>query len=66
MSTQPNVTLTAKDWAEIYYALASKLNCTTVIGCDSESRQWRGHLRSIMQKIGPDGRTAAQSGTVQS
>lgn len=46
--------LTESDWGEIFYALESKIQSSVVLG----DREWIGHLRSILQKIGPDGETA--------
>jgi hypothetical protein len=49
MSDKPQ--LTKEDWAEIYYALDSKI-ASAVVGGD---KGWKGHLANIMETIGPDG-----------
>jgi hypothetical protein len=46
-----NTTLTHEDWTEIYYALDYKLSSPAVDGAP----RWTSHLKSIMEKIGPDG-----------
>lgn len=48
--------LSAEDWAEIYYALDSKITAihSGKYG-DDPGCEWQNHLRLIMQIIGPDG-----------
>lgn len=52
------VELSREDWAEIYYALESKI----VSGLAVADPEWRGYLEAIMEKIGPDGEEAAKKG----
>lgn len=53
-------TLRKEDWAEIYYALDSKV-CAIRNGeyepeeYPGEDVQWLDHLQAIQEKIGPDG-----------
>lgn len=62
----PPVLLTAGDWAEIYYALESKVHYirSGKYGSDKESNRWTKHLNSIIDKIGADGSEAAIKGTI--
>ena len=58
------VVLAREDWAEIYYALDSKLIALKrgAYGADLDPRQnarWIAHLKAIKRKIGPDGARAA-------
>jgi hypothetical protein len=50
------VTLTERDWAEVYYALDSKKQEV------SDDKELVGHLENIMEQIGPDGIDAAAQG----
>ena len=60
------VILTQKDWAEIYYALDTKL--LTVKSSfyredrSGENAAWIAHLNRIKHRIGPDGKFAAGEG----
>lgn len=59
------VKLTQEDWVEIYYALESKMEEIRAgeYGDTTESkRAWVKHLKSIMEKVGPDGETAIERG----
>jgi hypothetical protein len=61
------LTLTAEDWSEIYYALDTKAHAIdegryTPEGRPGENAEWASHLRSIMERIGPDGTTALEAG----
>jgi hypothetical protein len=60
------VILTPEDWAEIYYALETKLRTIKTnfyredrLGDDAA---WIEHLNRIKRRIGPDGRRAAGEG----
>jgi hypothetical protein len=46
--------LTRSDWVEIYYAVEFKLTSPAVV----KDAAWIRHLKSILAKIGPDGRKA--------
>ena len=52
--------LSEEDWNEIYYALETKLgmikNGYYASGRKGDNQTWMSHLRSIIHKIGPDGR----------
>lgn len=57
--------LTQSDWQEIYYALLDKLETSAAVrGKDKIAREWRRQLRDLIAKIGPDGKTAANVGTI--
>ena len=60
---KPMIDLSRQDWAEIYYALDSKV---TLIAENSPkdrlSKRWIKHLEAIKVAIGPDGETAADEG----
>lgn len=45
------ISLTRADWIEIFYALDYKLTSPTV----QMDGKWMRHLRTIMDRIGPDG-----------
>lgn len=61
----PPIVLTARDWAEIFYALDSKIGSdTTEPGPDLEGDDWRGHLKAIMERIGEDGQDAFLGGVL--
>ena len=62
----PPILLTAGDWAEIYYALESKVHYIRggKYGSDEASNRWTKHLNSIIDKIGADGIDAAMKGTI--
>ncbi len=51
--------LTEADWTEIYYALQTKVAMVErgQYGPDLRGQDWPAHLRSILEKIGPDGST---------
>lgn len=59
--------LANKDWAEIFYALETKLHSLRHgrFGVEIEPGQdakWIAHLSKLMRKIGPDGIVAAHDG----
>ena len=61
------VRLTKRDWAEIYYALDTKVRelGNGRFGEETEPRQdarWATHLKKLMRKIGPDGVVAHNKG----
>ena len=56
------ITLTAKDWEEIWYALQYKRDSESCAGEGQEAVEWRAHLNAILDKIGSDGATAAVEG----
>lgn len=60
------VTLTREDWAEIYYALDTKLVALKSSfyreDRSGENAAWIGHLKRIKRRIGPDGKFAARGG----
>jgi hypothetical protein len=60
------ITLTAEDWAEIYYALDTKLlavqNSSYPEDRSGENAVWIAHLKRIKRRIGPDGKFAAREG----
>jgi hypothetical protein len=65
------ITLTAEDWAEIYYALESKSRALregryAPEDAPSTDRRWVVHLDAISRKIGIDGTNAARHGTSRS
>ena len=54
------IDLSREDWAEIYYALDSKVNLINEHSPKERlSKRWIKHLEAIMKAIGPDGETAA-------
>ena len=59
------VTLTQKDWAEIYYALDTKLLAIKSDfyreGRSDENSAWIAHLNRIKRRIGPDGKFATRA-----
>ena len=64
------ITLTRKDWAEIYYALETKSLALRQgkYRPEDKSRQdaeWIAHLEAVKEAIGPDGATAAQRGVAR-
>jgi hypothetical protein len=48
--------LNREDWAEIYYALQSKLASPEVV----QDNEWTAHLENICESIGADGQDAAE------
>ena len=57
------IDLSRQDWAEIYYALDSKVNLIAENSPkDRLSQRWIKHLEAIKEAIGPDGETAADEG----
>ena len=57
------IDLTRQDWAEIYYALDSKVNLIAQGSPkDRLSKRWIKQLEAIKEAIGPDGETAANEG----
>jgi len=57
------IDLSREDWAEIYYALDSKVNLIAEGSPkDRLSQRWIKHLEAIKEAIGPDGETAADEG----
>lgn len=52
------ITLTKRDWAEIYNALRDKINSPVVSG----DHEWHGHLEAMLTSIGPDGERASVEG----
>ena len=57
------IDLSRQDWAEIYYALDSKVNLIAENSPkDRLSRKWIKQLKAIRDAIGPDGKTAADEG----
>jgi len=48
--------LNCSDWAEIYYALQSKLASPEVV----QDNEWTAHLENICESIGADGEDAAE------
>ena len=57
------IDLSREDWAEIYYALDSKVNLIAEGSPkDRLSQRWIKHLEAIKDAIGPDGETAADDG----
>jgi hypothetical protein len=65
------ISLTAEDWAEIYYALESKSRALregryAPEDAPGADRRWVAHLDAISRKIGIDGTTAARHGTSRS
>lgn len=62
------ISLTAEDWAEIYYALETKSWALKQGHYDpedmpGEDARWIAHLAAIRRKIGVDGANAARLGT---
>ena len=55
------ITLTTEEWAEVYYALESKKKAIR-IGVLGPDRPWEEQVQAIMDRIGPDGETAASEG----
>ena len=50
------IDLSREDWAEIYYALDSKVNLINEHSPKERlSKRWIKHLEAIMKAIGPDG-----------
>ena len=65
------INLTREDWAEIYYALEAKSRALVQgkYGPEDTPGQdaaWIAHIKTIMQKIGPDGAAAAREGIERS
>jgi hypothetical protein len=65
------IVLKREDWAEIYYALDTKLIALRRgdYGLEFQPRQdarWIDHLEAIKRKIGPDGARAARTGVEHS
>ncbi len=64
----PPIELTKADWIEIYYALWAMAHDIEGQGMpgleDDDMAAWVAELRSIMRKIGGDGRDAYWQGTV--
>ena len=56
------VQLSKEDWVEIYYAVESKRLFLERDHYCGRDLNWVGHLKNIMEIIGPDGETAAQEG----
>jgi hypothetical protein len=61
------ITLTPKDWSEIYYALESKSQALRQGKYRPEEEpgqddEWVAHIDAIRAKIGPDGSLAARAG----
>ena len=57
------IDLSRQDWAEIYYALDSKVNLIAESSPkDRLSKRWIKQLEAIKDAIGPDGETAADEG----
>jgi hypothetical protein len=57
------IDLSRGDWAEIYYALDSKVNLIAEGSPrDRLSKRWIKQLKAIKDAIGPDGETAASEG----
>lgn len=64
------INLTQEDWAEIYYALETKslairqgrYNPEDSLG---QNVAWAAHLDALLEKIGPDGSSAALEGTAR-
>ena len=61
------ISLTREDWAEIYYALEAKGLALREgkYGSEDEPGQdskWLAHLDAVLEKIGPDGTSAASEG----
>ena len=64
------IVLKREDWAEIYYALDTKLIALRRgdYGPEIEPHQdarWIAHLEAIKRRIGPDGDRAARKGVDQ-
>jgi hypothetical protein len=62
------INLTQEDWAEIYYALETKslvIRQGRYDPADSPGQNiaWIAHLDALLEKIGPDGSSAAHEGT---
>ena len=65
------ITLTRKDWAEIYYALETKSVALRQGKYRPEDKarddaEWIAHIEAVKEAIGPDGATAAQRGVARS
>jgi hypothetical protein len=61
------VVLSREDWAEIYYALETKLSALKLGKYGSEDHsgldtEWIAHIEAIKERIGPDGLDAALRG----
>lgn len=56
------VDLTREDWAEIYYALDTKMAWVLQHCRGMERSKWLAHLKEIMTKIGGDGDKAVENG----
>lgn len=67
---QSGIVLSRNDWGEIYYALESKLEVIKQGRYDPEdepgqNEKWSADLKSILQKIGPDGEEAVKHGVLK-
>jgi hypothetical protein len=65
------ITLTRKEWCEIYYALELKSRALIdgkygIEDYAGQDANWIAHLNGIIEKIGPDGRIAARNGVERS
>jgi len=65
------INLTREDWAEIYYALETKLLALRQGKYGSEDApgqdaKWIAHIEAVMQNIGADGAAAAREGIERS
>jgi hypothetical protein len=65
------IVLKREDWAEIYYALDTKLIALRRGDYEPEieprqDARWIAHLEAIKRKIGPDGTRAARTGVEHS
>jgi hypothetical protein len=64
------INLTQEDWAEIYYALETKSLAVRQGKYNPEdspgqNAEWITHLDALIEKIGPDGSSAALEGTIR-
>lgn len=48
-----------EDWVEIYYAVRDKYENGRAV---SQDREWKAHMKEILEKLGPDGKNMSAEG----